>query len=403
MKKPLLILSFTLLVVMIGYGMVLPVMPFYIEKLSAGGRELGWLMSTYSLMQLICAPLWGILSDRIGRKPVLTVGVLGYAVTLFLFGLADRLWMLFLARTLSGVLSSATMPTAMAYIGDNAPEKDRSGSMGQLSAAMGIGVVIGPLLGGLLSSNSLSLPFFIGAAMAFTAFLLVIFVLPESRASSKPVQAARVRPGISRAALRDLFTNPAAIVLLPIFIMSFGLTSFQGITGLYVVDRFQFDTTQVGAIWMVMGIVLVAVQGTLVGPLSRRIGELPLIRLGLFGGAAGFVFMALATGFTTILLALAFFTLSLALMGPALNGYISRLAGDRQGTVMGMNSAATSLGRVIGPVWAGYLYDVNKAYPYLSGAASLLIGLLVVMLALHPRNNNKTSGLSQKPGVYTTH
>src|SRR5512132_184357 len=98
------ILSFTLLVMMLGYGMVLPIMPFYIEKLGAGGRELGWLMSTYSLMQLICAPLWGVLSDRIGRKPVLSCGVLGYAITLFMFGLATKFWMLFLARTLSGIL-----------------------------------------------------------------------------------------------------------------------------------------------------------------------------------------------------------------------------------------------------------------------------------------------------------
>jgi DHA1 family multidrug resistance protein-like MFS transporter len=121
-RNPILILSFTLLVVMLGYGMVLPIMPFYIEKLGAGGRELGWLLSTYSLMQLIFAPLWGILSDRIGRKPVLTMGVLGYTITLLLFGLSTSFWMLFLARTLSGVLSSATMPTAMAYIGDHAPE-----------------------------------------------------------------------------------------------------------------------------------------------------------------------------------------------------------------------------------------------------------------------------------------
>src|SRR5512139_520947 len=110
-RKNVFILAFTLLVVMLGYGMVMPLMPFLIEQLGAGGRELGWLVSTYSLMQLICAPLWGMLSDRIGRKPVIAIGVLGYAVTLFLFGLATEFWMLFLARTFSGILSSAAMPT----------------------------------------------------------------------------------------------------------------------------------------------------------------------------------------------------------------------------------------------------------------------------------------------------
>jgi len=159
LRNPIRILSLNLLVVSLGYGLVLPIMPFYIESLGAGGRELGWLTATYALMQTICAPFWGILSDRIGRKPVLCLGMMGYAVTLFLFGLATEFWVLFIARTLSGMLSSATMAAAMAFIGDSASEKERSAGMGQLGAAMGVGVIIGPLVGGLLSDNSLSLSF----------------------------------------------------------------------------------------------------------------------------------------------------------------------------------------------------------------------------------------------------
>jgi DHA1 family multidrug resistance protein-like MFS transporter len=364
---------------MLGYGMVLPVMPFYIEKLGAGGRELGWLMSTYSLMQLIFAPLWGILSDRIGRKPVLTIGVLGYAIALLLFGLANSFWMLFLARTLSGILSSATMPTAMAYIGDHAPEKERSTGMGQLGAAMGVGIVIGPLLGGFLSTDSLSLPFFIGAGLAFAAFVLVIAILPESHASQPETDKER---HLTRTALSQTFLSPVGILLLLILIMSFGLTSFQGITGLYVVDKFNFNTKQVGAIWMVMGGMLILVQGTLTGPITKRFGESLLIRAGLVGGALGFIAMSMAVNYLTTLVALGFFTLALALIGPALNAHISRFAGERQGTVMGWNSAATSLGRVIGPLWAGYLYEVNIEFPYLSGAAALALGLLVSYFGL---------------------
>ena len=378
-RKNLFILSFTLLVVMLGYGMVLPIIPFYIEMLGAGGRELGWMMSTYSLMQLICAPLWGVLSDRIGRKPVLTIGVLGYAISLLMFGLANSFWMLFFARTLSGILSSATMPTAMAYIGDHAPEKERSGGMGQLGAAMGVGIVVGPLLGGFLSEDSLSFPFFIGAGLAFLASLLVIMILPESRL---PAPAADQRTRLTLATFRQTFLSPVGILLLLIFVMSFGLTSFQGITGLYVIDKFAFDTKQVGAIWMVMGGTLIVVQGALTGPITRRFGEAFLIRLGLAGGALGFIAMSLAVNYGTTLLALGFFTLALALIGPALNAHISRFAGERQGTVMGLNSAATSLGRVIGPLWAGYLYEINIEFPYMSGAAALALGLLVSWFGL---------------------
>src|SRR5512139_1989867 len=294
-RKNLFILSFTLLVVMLGYGMVMPIMPFYIENFGAGGTELGWLMATYSLMQLIFAPIWGILSDRYGRKPILSVGVLGYAITLLMFGLAQSFVMLFIARSLSGILSSATMPTAMAYIGDNTPQGEKSKGMGQLGAMVGVGVILGPLLGGLLSSDSLSLPFLIGSALAFLALLLVIFFLPESRpASVRTTQgtpstgpAATPRPRVLDVYLRVLL-SPAGILLLLVLIMSFGMTNFQGMIGLYVVDKFAFNTKQVGAIWMLMGIVLIVVQGGLVGPLTKKLGDLTLIKIGLLGGAIGF-------------------------------------------------------------------------------------------------------------------
>jgi len=387
-RKNTLILGFTLLVVMLGYGMVLPVMPFYIEELGAGGRELGWLMASYSLMQLIFAPIWGTLSDRIGRKPVLSLGVLGYAITLLMFGLATQFWMLFLARTLSGILSSATMPTAMAYIGDNLPEKERSGGMGQLGAAMGVGVVLGPLIGGMLSSNWLALPFFIGAGLAALAFLLILLLLPELRTRQS---ADRQKSPLTWEAIRRTLSSPAGVLLLLIFIMSFGLSNFQGIIGLYVVDKLAFNTKQVGTIWMVLGGVMILAQGALTGPLTRRIGELMLIRIGLLGGALGFILIALASGYWSMLLSIGVLTLALALIGPALNAIISCYAGDHQGAVMGLNSATASLGRVLGPLWGGYIFDINLTYPFINGAVTLLIGLAVSIVGIHTPVKAKAS------------
>ncbi|MGE5377679.1 MAG: MFS transporter [Bacteroidota bacterium] len=386
-RRNLSILSFTLLVVMLGYSMAMPLLPFYIERFGVGGTELGWLMSTYSLMQLICAPIWGSVSDRYGRKPILAIGVLGYTVTLFLFGLATNFTMLFLARTLSGILSSATQPTAMAYIGESTGQQEKSKGMGQLGAMVGLGVILGPLFGGLLSSKALSLPFFIGSGLAFMAFLLVIFLLPESRTASSSTgqpdagSATSKRSGVLDIYLRML-RGPAGILLLLAFIMSFGMTNFQGMIGLYVIDKFAFNTKQVGAIWMVMGGVLILGQGVLVGPLSKKFGDLTLIRIGLLGGAVGFVLVALAADYITTLVALGFFILALALIGPALNSCISSFAGEHQGSVMGLNSASTSLGRVVGPLWGGYIYDVNINFPFFSGAATFLLGLLVSMIAL---------------------
>ena len=403
-NKNLLILSFTLLVVMLGYSIAMPLLPFYIEKFGVGGTELGWLMSTYSLMQLLCAPVWGILSDRVGRKPILSIGVLGYAITLFMFGLANSFTMMFIARSLSGILSSATMPTAMAYIGENSPQKERSKGMGQLGAAVGIGVIIGPLVGGVLAVDSLSLPFFVGSGLAFLALLLVAFFLPESRSALQPggekpqpegqvpvpaspsgAQEASHSPPRTLDIYLRVLLGPAGILLLLIFIMSFGMTNFQGMIGLYVVDKFASDTKQVASIWVLMGAILIVVQGVLVGPLTKRLGELQLIKLGLLGGAIGFAAVAIAIDHLTVMLALGFFILALALIGPSLNSHISSFAGKQQGTVMGLNSAFTSLGRVIGPLWGGYIYDMNIAYPFFSGAVTLGLGLLVSLIALPRR------------------
>jgi DHA1 family multidrug resistance protein-like MFS transporter len=396
-RKNLFILSFTLLVVMLGYSLAMPLLPFYIERFGVGGTELGWLMATYSLMQLICAPIWGVASDRYGRKPILAVGVLGYTISLFMFGMAQNFVMMFIARSLSGILSSATMPTAMAYIGDNTPQKEKGKGMGQLGAMSGVGVVLGPLMGGLLSKDSLSLPFFVGSGLAFIALLLVIFLLPESKPASsstvdrplpnEPISTPRPESTDSKSQrVLDIYLrvllSPAGILLLLIFIMSFGMTNFQGMLGLYVVDKLDFNTTQVGSLWMVMGAMLVIVQGTLVGVLTEKFGDLNLIKAGLLGGALGFMLVAFAWNYVTTLLAMGFFIFALALISPALNSYISNFAGEHQGTVMGLNSAFTSLGKVIGPLWGGYIYDLNIEYPFYSGAVTLIIGLAVSLVGI---------------------
>jgi DHA1 family multidrug resistance protein-like MFS transporter len=162
-RKNLVILSLTMGVVMLGFGMVMPIMPFYVESMGASATELGLLVAISPFIQLVASPLWGGVSDRRGRKPVLVVGMLGYGLSMLLFGLSTELWMLFVARGVGALLSAATMPTTMAYISDSTSEQERGGGMGALGAAMGLGMVLGPALGGLLGSESLSTPFFLTA------------------------------------------------------------------------------------------------------------------------------------------------------------------------------------------------------------------------------------------------
>ena len=393
-RRTLLILSFTLLVVTLGYGIAMPMMPFYIERFGVSGTQYGWMMSTYSLMQLICAPLWGMLSDRWGRKPILSLGVLGYALAFFLFGLADSFAMLFTARALSGVLSSATTPTALATIGDNTEDEEKSQAMGQLGAMVGAGAILGPVAGGLLSGFSIQVPFFVGSGLALLAFLLVLVLLPGDGRKRKAVESDGEEVQ-SKSGWRELLRtylgalrSPAGMLLVLIFIMSFGLTNFQNMIGLYAVDKLAFDTRQVSSIWMVMGAVLVVVQGGLAGPLAKRVKPLRLIRLGLLGGALGYVLVVRAGDYLSSLAALGFFILSLALISPALNASISRYAGEHQGALMGLSSAMTSLGRVLGPLWGGYIYDINIDYPFYSGALTLLVGIGVSFIGRLKNNAN---------------
>ena len=382
-RKNTLILGFTLLVVMLGYGMIIPILPFLITKLGGNGREMGLLASVYAAMQLVCAPFWGTFSDRIGRRPVLLIGVLGYAIMMFIFGLSTRFWMLFVARTFSGVLSSGAMPTALAYLSDNLPEKERGGAMGQLNASLGLGMVLGPLLGGLLSTDSLSLPFFVGAGLALLALLLVYFLLPESHYALTTANLDQANNFWRWNVLKRILLSQAGILLLLIFIMNFGLTVFQGISGLYLLNKFNFDTRQMGMMWMVIGGVMVLSQGLLTGLLTKFIGEVRVIRLGMLTGAFGFVALLLVNGFIPILLAAGLFILVLALANPALNSFLSTFGGEHQGSLMGLNMAFASLGRVFGPMWAGLVFDVNIAYPFTNGVVVLLIGFMVSLIGMH--------------------
>ncbi len=398
-RKNTLILSFTLLVVMLGYGMVQPIIPFLITKLGASGSDLGILASVYAAMQLVCAPLWGTLSDRIGRKPVLLVGVLGYAIAMFIFGLATRFWMLFVARTFSGVLSSAVMPTSMAYLSDHLPEQERSGAIGKLGAAIGVGVVLGPLLSGFLSTSSLSLPFFVGSGLAALALVLIYLLLPESRLAHSREPAAPSQSFWHREALKQVLLGPVGVLMLLIFIIAFAMTNFQGIIGLYVVEKFDFNTRQVGAIWMVLGAVMIVGQGALSDPLAKRFGEVAVIRSALLVGSIGFITLLLAQGFVPMLCATAFFLLAVALISPALTGYISTFSEENQGAMMGMNTAFASLGRVAGPLWAGFSFDVNRSYPFISGAAALLVSFTISLVFLRGRGVQKTAPLPGQTAV----
>lgn len=375
-RRNMILLFATLVIVMMGFGLVIPILPFYVTEMGATGRDLGLIMAVFALMQLIFAPLWGQLSDRIGRKPVLIIGVIGNALSMLLLGLSTELWMVFASRALAGVLSSATLPTAMAYIGDSTTYEDRSAGMGVIGAAMGLGMVLGPGLGGWLAARSLSLPFFVAAALSVLVALLIVAVLPESLPPER--RAARGGPmrALSLGQLKDALLGPMGYLMFLAFLLSFGLTNFEAVFGLYALQRYGYGTAQVGTILTAIGLTSVVVQGGLTGPLTRRWGEVTVILGALLLSAVGFVVMLLPETFVGVLVATCVFMVGNAMLRPTVSSMISQRAGQAQGAAMGLNNSFMSLGRIAGPIWAGLALDRNLALPYLSGAVVMAAGFV---------------------------
>lgn len=371
-NRNLVILFFTLVVVMMGFGIIIPILPFYIEYLGASGTGLGLLMAIFSVMQFIFAPIWGTLSDRFGRKPILLIGVLGNAVSLLLFGLSTSLWMMYVARAFGGILSAATLPTAMAYITDTTDFKNRGAGMGVVGAAMGMGMVLGPGIGGSLAKQSLATPFFFAAGLSVLAIVLIMIFLPESLGKDLRRHDTKVEAPNFRVLL-DALKGPLGFMFILAFSVMFALTNFEGIFGLYAQYRFDYDPVQVGFILTVVGLVSTLVQGVLTGPATRWLGEGLVIKISLLGSSLGFALMLTAASQWSVYLTVGFFVFMNAMLRPAINSIISKNSLGGQGVAMGLANSFMSLGRIVGPLWAGSMIDVNVSFPYLSGAVVFFV------------------------------
>jgi DHA1 family multidrug resistance protein-like MFS transporter len=344
--------------------------------MGAGGSVFGLLVATSAITELLFGPLWGSVSDRVGRKPILMIGMLGYGLSMLLFGLSTELWMLFASRALSGVLSAATLSTAMAYIGDSTGEKERGGGMGTLGGAAGLGVILGPGLGGWLASDSLAMPFFIAAGMSLISLLLIALLLPETL----PSEARKGKGKINLVDFRELWRaarSPIGNLLILIFLGTIGTSNFESIFSLYALEVLGYGPEQIGAILMVVGFVAVIGRGLLTGLATQRWGEPRVIKAALLAGSITFIFLLFAKSQIAVLLTIGLFVLITAFFRPAVHSLTSQRATVGQGAAMGLSNSFVSLGRVVGPIWAGMMFDVNPNYPYISGAVILFMVFLM--------------------------
>ena len=360
-RHNLILLYFTLTVILLGFGVLIPLEAFLVDQFGASGQELGALLSLHALFQLLFSPSWGSISDSMGRKPILIVGAVGNALSLLMFGLSTQLWMLFVARALAGIFSAATMRTALAFIGDSTSKENRGGGMGVIGAAMGTGMVLGPGIGGWLGADFLSLPFFVAGELSLIAGLLVFLILPESLPAEK--RAAKVQLDISSRykGMWQGLKGPLALFFLLSFLVSFGLSNMEGILGLFALERFEFGPPEVGSVMVVVGTVVAVVQIALTGPATKRFGERNVIKAALLGLTVTFLLILSAYDFTTLLITISLFAFTNAMLRPSIASLISKETKIDQGLAMGLNSSFMSLGRFTGPLLAGFLCPIWPA------------------------------------------
>jgi MFS transporter, DHA1 family, tetracycline resistance protein len=367
-RSPLIVIFTTVFIDLIGFGIVIPVLPFYAEGtvFNATPRTVGFLFASYSIMQLIFSPILGRLSDKYGRRPVLFLSIIGTGVGFLFLGSAKTLWMLFVGRILDGI-TGGNISTAQAYIADVTTKENRAKGMGLIGAAFGLGFILGPAIGGILSQWGIHVPFFFAAGLCFANATLLYFTLPETVTKDHPARQSAAG-GRSFAQLLESFKDPKLGFVLSIyflFIVAFSImtTSFS----LYTMFRFGYDAIHNGYLFAYVGVIAVIIQGGLIGRLVKRFGELPLVIFGalcfalsLF--AVPFVGPA-AGGLAALLVGGGVFSLGNSLATPALTSLASKSVGpSEQGTVLGVTQSVASLARAVGPSLAAVLINSNVAH-----------------------------------------
>ncbi len=381
-KRKMIILFASITIAMLGYGLALPILPFYLEKFGGSGVHLGLLIASYGVMQLMFAPFWGRMSDRYGRKPILIIGMMGLCLAMILFGLSTKLWMLYVAQMISGVLTCAMIPVSMAYTSDISTTENRSSAIGKIGAAIGLGMILGPGLGGVLARNSLSTPFFIAIIIALLTILIIIGFLPESLPKESRESVSKSSEKLEIKEIFQALLSPIGFGLFTVFAVNFGKSNFTSIYSLYAYERFGFGVSEIGGLLMIMSLMYLIAQGVLVGPLTKKFGTEKIIRLALLGNAIGFILMIFAANHLTMIFSISFFTLVNSLLKPAGLSFISQNAIGSQGMAMGIAESYMSLGRIIGPLWAGAIFDVNILFPYVSGATFYIIMFAISITTL---------------------
>jgi len=405
-RSPLIFIFLTVLIDLLGVGIVVPLLPFYVKLIEASSPPwivanhaliVGALTASFALFQFLFAPVLGALSDRFGRRPVLLTSLLGTASAYILFGLAERfmplgpeavLAVLFVARTAAGI-TGGSVSTAQAYIADVTTPENRARGLGMLGAAFGLGFMLGPAIGGLLSTVSLSAPAFAAAALTLANVVFGFFNLPESLpADRRTTRLTSINPlrrlqvVLGRTAIRPL--------LLGVLLLNLAFSTLQSNFAVFSTVRFGYGPPQIAMIFAFIGLLAVVTQGFLLRRLVPRFGEARLALTGMALMTGGFALITVVPSAWLLYPALGLLAVGSSLATPSLTSLISRrVSAHEQGGILGGTQSLTSLMLVVGPLMAGLLFDtVGPTAPYLSSAILITAAAGVLFIALRPEFSN---------------
>ncbi|RWR04109.1 MFS transporter [Siminovitchia fortis] len=374
-KRKLFVLMVNMFIAIGSFGIIIPIMPAYLVSIGQGGTAAGLMIAIFAGAQFIMSPIAGKWTDQYGRRKMIIYGLSGLALSMFIFYFSNSVGILYFSRVIGGIGAALLIPAIFAYVADITTLEQRAKGNSYISAAMSLGIVIGPGVGGFLADYGLKMPLLVSAIVSVAAVVFSIIVLKESKDDGTTIDGVADDPMVKK--LVQSVHKPYFIPLIIVLVMSFGLMAYESIIGLYLDNAFKATPQEIAVMVTVSGIISVIVQLFVVDRLVSRLGEGKVMNIFLGVSAAGFLFSIFASSYVLFFVVTLIIFMATSILRPVLNTLISKLAANEQGFAMGMNNSYMSIGNVLGPLCAGMMYDIHMIYPFLLGLVVLVLTLFV--------------------------
>lgn len=385
-KRIIAVVIFCEFLICLGMSLIFPVMPFIKNEYHFSAFDMGVMSSLFAFVQFITSPIVGRISDKTGRKPMLVWGLLVFSIAEFVFALSQRLWLFDLSRAVDGLSAAMFVPTSMALAADLTSVKDRAKVIGWLSAAFSGGLILGPGLGGILANISYKFPFWVAGILGIISTVVAVILLPKDsderfKSSTKNPEDALLEGGWAQ--VKSLLTPVMTTLFLMIFIMAFGLASFESIYSLYVNEVHHFDLQSIALVLTLNGIISLILQVFLFDRMVQWWGEVRVIRYCFFASAIGTAFVIYDHSHWQLIVATLVVFEAFDMLRPAITTLLTKMSKNNQGLLNGVNMSLTSVGNIIGPLISGALLDINYQYPYWIVIVFLAISFIITFGLQH--------------------